>query len=164
MVKRMRDSDELPAGKAVRLEDIPADDTPAQETAAPIPNLVTPVKAEQKAPAPIPAVPAAADSAEDEEEEFDPEEEDGDALDALEADDGTVNFQTVVDRFARTMKARAARMSVSDIAELARHVGIIYELQAQMTRNINCATNKRQKIANTGTTFLTDLRHMTAKQ
>jgi hypothetical protein len=158
MVKRMRDSDELPAGKAVRLEDIPADDTPTQETAAAIPNLVppVPVKAEQKAPV--------ADSAEDEEEEFDPEEEDGDALDALEADDGTVNFQTVVDRFARTMKARAARMSVSDIAELARHVGIIYELQAQMTRNINCATNKRQKIANTGTTFLTDLRHMTARQ
>jgi hypothetical protein len=86
-----------------------------------------------------------------------PTEEDEDDLEEGEKKGGQVDFDFVLRKFAEVMKAEAAGMSIGRISEMARDLGALYELYVGMNRNINCATAKRQKIANSGTTLLQDL-------
>lgn len=87
-----------------------------------------------------------------------PQQEEPEEEDDFDDEPGVVQFDYVLLEFAKTMKAQAAGMTIKHIADLARDIGALYELQVGMNRNLNCATTKRQKIANSGTTLLHDLR------
>lgn len=141
MGKRQRTEDE---GQAIDLKDIKEEPLPEPAIALAPP---TPTPAPTPAPAAIPA----SQKIEEEEDDLD---DDGYA----NGDIVQVHYDYVLRQFAEVMKTQAAGMSISRISELARDLGAIYELHAGMNRNLNCVTNKRQKIANSGTTLLHDLR------
>lgn len=137
-------------GKSIALEDIKEE--PSGEGfnfAEAIPLAITAgiVSPPARAPVPTPKPEPKPKLAEEEEDDLDDDED----------KDEQVNFEFVLRKFAKVMKEEAAGMSISRISDMARDLGALYELYVGMNRNINCATAKRQKIANSGTTLLQDL-------